>query len=178
MDFALTPSCFEIARYDSPWVRRSMRIGRRKWRGDFLVLGTTTRRNWNTSNLCDVGQSVDTFVHGFKGPAVSMLLVSLIVPLCSGQTAAKDPSPHTSRFVRVERRVTLEVLDWGGSGRPLVLLSGGEIPHTCLMTSPPGSRRPSMSTGLRGAGLESRVSPRRRTQLTASARTSSPSGRA
>jgi hypothetical protein len=115
------------------------------------------RRNWNTSNLCDVGQRVDTFVHGFKGPAVSMLLTHSSSLFRAARR--KDPSPHTSRFVRVERSVTLEVLDWGGSGRPLVLLSGGEIPHTCSMTSPPGSRRPSMSTGLRGAGWRSGFLP-------------------
>jgi non-heme chloroperoxidase len=35
-----------------------------------------------------------------------------------------DPSPHTTRFVTVEPNVQLEVLDWGGSGRPLILLNG------------------------------------------------------
>jgi non-heme chloroperoxidase len=68
---------------------------------------------------------VDTSAHRFQGRAASILLVSLIVPLFSEQPAAKDPSPHTRRFVRVERSVGLEVLDWGGSGRPLVLLAGG-----------------------------------------------------
>ena len=37
---------------------------------------------------------------------------------------AQDTSPHTTRFVVVDRNVKLEVLDWGGSGRPIVLLSG------------------------------------------------------
>jgi pimeloyl-ACP methyl ester carboxylesterase len=42
-----------------------------------------------------------------------------------------DPSPHTVQFVTVEKDVKLEVLDWGGSGRPLVLLAGlGDTPHT------------------------------------------------
>jgi non-heme chloroperoxidase len=68
---------------------------------------------------------VDTSAHRFQGRAASILLVSLIVPLFSEQPAAKDPSPHTRRFVRVEGSVRLEVLDWGGSGRPLVLLAGG-----------------------------------------------------
>jgi len=36
----------------------------------------------------------------------------------------KDPSPHTVKFVTVDENVQLEVLDWGGSGPPLVLLSG------------------------------------------------------
>src|SRR5580700_3208103 len=60
------------------------------------------------------------------GPAASMLLVSLIVPLHSQQPPAwKDPSPHITQFVTVDKNVRLEVLDWGGSGKPLVLLAGG-----------------------------------------------------
>jgi pimeloyl-ACP methyl ester carboxylesterase len=55
-----------------------------------------------------------------------MLVVSLMVPLHVQQRPAwKDSSPHTTRFVTVDNRVRLEVLDWGGSGRPLVLLAGG-----------------------------------------------------
>lgn len=34
----------------------------------------------------------------------------------------KDPSPHQIRFVTVDTSVRLEVLDWGGSGRPVVLV--------------------------------------------------------
>jgi non-heme chloroperoxidase len=37
---------------------------------------------------------------------------------------ALDPSPHTIRLVRVDTGVRLEVLDWGGTGRPVVLLTG------------------------------------------------------
>ena len=35
-----------------------------------------------------------------------------------------DPSPHRVRFVSAAPGVRLEVLDWGGSGPPLVFLSG------------------------------------------------------
>jgi pimeloyl-ACP methyl ester carboxylesterase len=35
-----------------------------------------------------------------------------------------DASPHAVRFVQVAPGVSLEVLDWGGSGRPLIFLSG------------------------------------------------------
>jgi pimeloyl-ACP methyl ester carboxylesterase len=35
-----------------------------------------------------------------------------------------DPSPHKIAFVNVERDVRLEVLNWGGSGRPVILLAG------------------------------------------------------
>ncbi len=41
-----------------------------------------------------------------------------------------DPSRHTVQFVTVEEGVRLEVLDWGGSGRPIVLLGGsGNTAH-------------------------------------------------
>jgi pimeloyl-ACP methyl ester carboxylesterase len=34
----------------------------------------------------------------------------------------RDPSPHQTRMVEVEPSVRVEVLDWGGSGRPIVFL--------------------------------------------------------
>ena len=34
-----------------------------------------------------------------------------------------DRSPHRVRLIGVDENVQLEVLDWGGSGRPIVLLS-------------------------------------------------------
>jgi pimeloyl-ACP methyl ester carboxylesterase len=57
-----------------------------------------------------------------SGPILSVLLVESI----SAKAAPwRDPSPHTVRFVTVDDGVRLEVLDWGGSGRPVVLLAGG-----------------------------------------------------
>ncbi len=35
-----------------------------------------------------------------------------------------DPSTHKVQFITVEKSVKLEVLDWGGSGRALVMLAG------------------------------------------------------
>jgi non-heme chloroperoxidase len=35
-----------------------------------------------------------------------------------------DPTRHTVRYITVDNNVKLEVLDWGGSGRALVLLTG------------------------------------------------------
>jgi non-heme chloroperoxidase len=41
-----------------------------------------------------------------------------------------DPSKHKVQFVTVEDGVRLEVLDWGGTGRPVVLLAGlGSTAH-------------------------------------------------
>jgi pimeloyl-ACP methyl ester carboxylesterase len=36
-----------------------------------------------------------------------------------------DRASHAVRFVTMDTNVRLEVLDWGGTGRPLVMLSGG-----------------------------------------------------
>jgi len=42
----------------------------------------------------------------------------------------RDPSLHTVQFITVEAGVRLEVLDWGGSGRPVILLAGlGNTAH-------------------------------------------------
>lgn len=70
----------------------------------------------------------------------ALALVCLVVAACSGQDGGNsgrakpaswhDPSPHGIRFVTVDNNVQLEVLDWGGSGRPLVLLAGlGNTAH-------------------------------------------------
>jgi len=41
-----------------------------------------------------------------------------------------DPSPHTVQLVTVEPGIKLEVLDWGGTGRPLVFLGAlGDTAH-------------------------------------------------
>lgn len=53
------------------------------------------------------------------------LTLSALVPF-----AAADTSPHTQRLVSVMPGVSLEVLDWGGHGPPLVLLTGfGNTAH-------------------------------------------------
>jgi pimeloyl-ACP methyl ester carboxylesterase len=41
-----------------------------------------------------------------------------------------DPTAHTTKFITVQAGVTLEVLDWGGQGRNLVLIPGsGNTAH-------------------------------------------------
>ncbi len=59
------------------------------------------------------------------------LALTLALPLCAQEPAAwTDPSPHRVQFVTVDENVRLEVLDWGGSGRPLVFLPGlGNTAH-------------------------------------------------
>lgn len=46
-----------------------------------------------------------------------------------GQTLYRDPSPHKIQFVTVAAGVQLEILDWGGTGRPVVLLAGYLTAH-------------------------------------------------
>jgi pimeloyl-ACP methyl ester carboxylesterase len=52
--------------------------------------------------------------------------VALAIALSACQPAGgwTDPSAHTVRRVSVEPNVELEVLDWGGAGRDVVLLAG------------------------------------------------------
>jgi non-heme chloroperoxidase len=58
--------------------------------------------------------------------AVPILLIASAAPLYSQQSASwQDPSPHSVQFVAVDQNLRLEVLDWGGTGRPVVLLAGG-----------------------------------------------------
>ena len=58
--------------------------------------------------------------------AGTALMISFTLPVHSQDGAKwKDPSSHAVRFVRVDDGVRLEVLDWGGSGKAVVLLAGG-----------------------------------------------------
>lgn len=53
--------------------------------------------------------------------ALTMILSTVTL---LGQTPTTDRRPRV-QFIEVERDVRLEVLDWGGSGRAIVLLAGG-----------------------------------------------------
>jgi pimeloyl-ACP methyl ester carboxylesterase len=67
----------------------------------------------------------------FKLQASAFPLALLLMPaLCAQESTWRDPSKHRIQFVTVDDGVRLEVLDWGGSGRPLVLLTGsGNTAH-------------------------------------------------
>jgi non-heme chloroperoxidase len=54
----------------------------------------------------------------------------LVFARANAQTAWRDSSAHSIRQIAVDPNVSLEVLDWGGSGRPVVLLAGaGNTAH-------------------------------------------------
>jgi non-heme chloroperoxidase len=66
----------------------------------------------------------------FRGTeAIQIVLLSFLIVTLHAQEQV-DSSPHTVQMVFVEKSVSLEVLDWGGTGRPLVLLTGlGDTAH-------------------------------------------------
>lgn len=64
-----------------------------------------------------------------RSAASLVVALCVLAPLFSADVAGtqatepwRDPSPHQVRWVTVDASVRLEVLDWGGSGPPLVLL--------------------------------------------------------
>jgi non-heme chloroperoxidase len=60
------------------------------------------------------------------------VLFAIFLTMAAAQQppAWRDPSRHQIQFVTVENNVRLEVLDWGGSGTPVVLLAGsGNTAH-------------------------------------------------
>ena len=72
-----------------------------------------------------------TWVHGNPRPLDRPFPLEL--QRATRQTAwvlQPDSSPHTTRYVTVAAGASLEVLDWGGTGRPVVLLAGlGDTAH-------------------------------------------------
>lgn len=63
----------------------------------------------------------------FQSSAIALLITSGALRVTADW---KDASKHIIRFVEVEPGVKLEVLDWGGSGEPLLLLAGhGDTGH-------------------------------------------------
>jgi non-heme chloroperoxidase len=55
---------------------------------------------------------------------LAVLVTQAVVAQPAPQSAPtwRDPSPHQVRWITVDSSVRSEVLDWGGSGQPLVLL--------------------------------------------------------
>jgi non-heme chloroperoxidase len=63
-------------------------------------------------------------------PLRFLALALLANPTGVAQTPAwQDPSKHQVQFAEVEKDVRLEVLDWGGTERPIVLLGGYTTAH-------------------------------------------------
>lgn len=58
------------------------------------------------------------------GVALILCSLGLHLEARGQQTEATDVSPHASRLIETDVGVSVEVLDWGGNGPPLVLLAG------------------------------------------------------
>jgi pimeloyl-ACP methyl ester carboxylesterase len=61
-----------------------------------------------------------------NGIYCALLAFIFLAPVAAANDASHwhDPSPHKVRFITVDQDVRLEVLDWGGIGRPIVLIPG------------------------------------------------------
>lgn len=53
------------------------------------------------------------------------LFTVLMATAAFAKDEAADDSPHRVQMVAVDKGVTLEVLDWGGTGRAVAFLPGG-----------------------------------------------------
>jgi non-heme chloroperoxidase len=65
-------------------------------------------------------------------PVIVVLMVASILGFSvSGAEDWHNPSPHQIHFITVQPDVKIETLDWGGTGRPLILIAGaGGSAHT------------------------------------------------
>lgn len=72
----------------------------------------------------------------------SLVLMLVVAAACSSDASNpraewRDTSPHTRRDVRVSNSTTIAVLDWGGTGTPLIFLAGiGNSAHVFDSVAP------------------------------------------
>jgi pimeloyl-ACP methyl ester carboxylesterase len=58
-------------------------------------------------------------------PRIVVCVMASVAALSSSRAEDwHDPSPHQIRFITVQPDVKIETLDWGGTGRPLILIAG------------------------------------------------------
>jgi pimeloyl-ACP methyl ester carboxylesterase len=88
----------------------------------------------NTSLQSPNGLYIEAVLESDRFVCISTVILAVLVFLLRLPEARaaewKDPSKHIVRFIEVEPGVKLEVLDWGGLGEPVLLLSGhGDTGH-------------------------------------------------
>jgi hypothetical protein len=93
------------------------REARRLWTVLLAMPSASSRRE-----RCESERSMQT--SACLTVALGVLLAQLPAAPADAQSTApwRDPSPHQVRFVAVDSTVRLEVLDWAGSGRPVVFV--------------------------------------------------------
>lgn len=97
---------------------------------------------------------------GLLGGTLSACPLPSVASVMAPQVSSwNDRSPHESKSITVEDGVQLEVLDWGGSGRPVVLLPGlGATAHSYDELAPLLSRHYRvLGITRRGVGYSSRA---------------------
>ncbi len=103
--------------------------GQRHWHFQFLA-GSAFAEQTFQQRCLRTNRAVSvywpTFVRhpAYKWTAI-VLWLAVSTPAQPQPHPWHDPSKHKVQLVTVDEGVQLEVLDWGGSGRPLVLLAGG-----------------------------------------------------
>jgi pimeloyl-ACP methyl ester carboxylesterase len=93
-------------------------------RDELLILAIDSIHGSYQGKLSADGTSINgTLTHGGTSP--------LDLQRATRETEwPTDPTQHRVQFVAVDKDVKLEVLDWGGPGRPLILLAGlGNTAH-------------------------------------------------
>lgn len=100
------------------------------------VLRASTRSRWASGGKRRVGFRASQLRHFAMriGPLPAILaffqLTAMALVHKQDPPSWQDPSPHRVQFVTVEDGVKVEVLDWGGIGRPVVLLGGYLTAHS------------------------------------------------
>lgn len=90
--------------------------------GEVIMCGQNCILSWNDF------MKLSTAIFLLLAPILSYSQIGMTQTASS--TIWHDPSPHQSLIVTVDRDVQLEVLDWGGTGRPLIFLAGlGNTAH-------------------------------------------------
>lgn len=94
---------------------------------------------------------------------------------CRADAPFPDTTRHTVRYVSVENGVQLEVIDWGGTGRPVVLLHGMNATAHVFDDFAPELTRDYHVYGITRRAPAGRVCPTAATRSTAKGMTYSPS---
>lgn len=113
--------------YDGSWSGALHNVNQ-DWGAIFPVSSITV----NGPNVKFIAARIGTFEGAISADGNSIqgtLTRDKAVPLIFGRTTPatewKDLAHHTVQFVTVDKDVKLEVLDFGGTGRPLVFIAGG-----------------------------------------------------
>jgi non-heme chloroperoxidase len=93
------------------------------------IIGAKATKSMTPELQCAHSFHVSPFMRVFAIAGLCILGSSAPNAIAPETTTWRDPSPHHITFVTVDKGVQLEVLDWGGTGRAVVLLAGYQTAH-------------------------------------------------